>query len=516
MAFTRGHALVIGIGNYQHEPRMNVPITAADAHAVAEVLQDTQHCGYPAEQVTLLSKGGATRSTILAALDKLAQTSTDDTVLLFYCGHGDYASDGNYTLTTHDTQWKNQRVVPGTAISQAELLGKLRAVPASRVLLIFNACHAGEVSPVLGESDEPVTGKNLPDQTANALLSTGSGRIIITACREKQVSFIGPGSLTLFSQALTDGLRGQGLNGRVGYISAYDLYTHLFFAVGEAVEQHISENLKQRYGSTQEPELTILKGVGPFAVALHRGASTLGNFPTDHAPAESTAVRHVSPTQSQWALDQSIQQTVSGEGAVGVVGPVTASPITTGSGNTVIQSGRDTVHAGRDVTQVGGDYVRGDQIDARKAQGFINRPAGSVSQHFGDTVSGDKVSGDITATDISGTGVSIGHKGQVNVQQGGDQAAFAQAFARIYETINTRSPDPDVGKDKITETVKDIEQEAQKGEQANENKLAGWLNNLAGMAEDVFEVTVAALTGPQAAFATVARKVAERAKGERK
>jgi hypothetical protein len=36
------------------------------------------------------------------------------------------------------------------------------------------------------------------------------------------------------------------------------------------------------------------------------------------------------------------------------------------------------------------------------------------------------------------------------------------------------------------------------------------------MAEDVFEVTVAALTGPQAAFATVARKVAERAKGEQK
>jgi len=35
------------------------------------------------------------------------------------------------------------------------------------------------------------------------------------------------------------------------------------------------------------------------------------------------------------------------------------------------------------------------------------------------------------------------------------------------------------------------------------------------MAEDIFEVTIAALTGPQAAAATVARKVAEKAKRER-
>jgi hypothetical protein len=35
------------------------------------------------------------------------------------------------------------------------------------------------------------------------------------------------------------------------------------------------------------------------------------------------------------------------------------------------------------------------------------------------------------------------------------------------------------------------------------------------MAEDIFDVTVAALTGPQAAVATVARKVAAKAKQER-
>jgi len=35
------------------------------------------------------------------------------------------------------------------------------------------------------------------------------------------------------------------------------------------------------------------------------------------------------------------------------------------------------------------------------------------------------------------------------------------------------------------------------------------------MVEDIFDVTVAALTGPQAALATVARKVAAKVKQER-
>jgi hypothetical protein len=480
MPFIHGHALIIGIGSYQHESGLNVPITAADAQAVATVLRDPQYCGYPDAQVKLLANGNATRHGILAALTGLAmRTKPDDTVLLFYSGHGEYSADGVYQLTTHDTRLAQRKVVAGTGISQSELLDKLRAIPAKRLILLINACHAGELSPVLGDSDQPFTGQPLPQQAADAVLATGSGRIIMTACRENQVSYIGPGQITIFAQALIDGLRGQGLSGRAGYISAFDLYTHLYFAVGEAVEKRVPAALRQRYGNTQEPELTVLKGVGPFAMALYRGSTTLGDFPTDHLPPDDTAMREVSPARSQWAF----QQSISGAGAVGIGGSATNSPITTGSNNTVIQSGRDTIQAGGNVTQAGSDYVGGDKI---------------------------------SVGDVSGTGIAIGHNAQAHVQQGGgDHEAFARAFAQIYAAIKARGEDPDVDKEEVTNTVKSIQQEAQKGEQANENKLTRWLRNLAGMAEDIFEVTVAALTGPQAAFATVARKVAAKAKQER-
>jgi hypothetical protein len=38
MPFTQGHALLIGVGTYQHGPGWNVPITAADAAAVGRIL----------------------------------------------------------------------------------------------------------------------------------------------------------------------------------------------------------------------------------------------------------------------------------------------------------------------------------------------------------------------------------------------------------------------------------------------------------------------------------------------
>src|SRR5688572_7889 len=115
--FSQGHALLIGVGSYEHDPRLNVPATVADAEALNSVILDQGLCGYPAAQVSLLTRAAATRAGILAALDRLAQQTTEDaTVLLFYAGHGGYGSDGVYYLTSHDSQVVGGKVVPGTGV----------------------------------------------------------------------------------------------------------------------------------------------------------------------------------------------------------------------------------------------------------------------------------------------------------------------------------------------------------------------------------------------------------------
>ncbi len=468
-----------------------------------------------------LANDTATRDGILAALDNLAAAvGENDTLFLFYSGHGSYGTDGNYYLTASDTRLSGDKVAPGSGISQIELLERLRAVEAKRALLIFNACHSGEISPVLGEGDEPFTGANPPVQTTTALLATGEGRVIITASRANQYSFIGDADkgLTLFAQALAEGLRGEGMDivNRDGFISAFDLYTHLYYTLGEWATRRVSASVRKTYGDKQEPELTVLKGVGPFAVAIYNGATTLGEFSAPEDLDDGLPVQKSDRARSERILQNLLQ-----------------------------------IQAGRDVTQIGGD-----QINAEGSQGFVNRPTGPVTQTFGDTIHGDKVGGDkvggdkivgdsgitfgsgqtigditigdvagggiyktdinvgdrISTGDISGSGVAIGRGARASVRTGGGSEDLARAFAAIYDRINARAADPEPIKQIVIQQVKSVEEEAAKGEQADTGKIEGAFAVIARMTPDILEVTASTLLSPISGIATVVKKVAAKAR----
>ena len=103
MAFDSGYALIIGVGTYAHIPQLNVDMVTMDAQELAKVLRDPSYCGYPADHVTLLTGAAATRDAILNGLDMLeARTAEQDTILLFYSGHGLY-SDSGYHLAGNAT-----------------------------------------------------------------------------------------------------------------------------------------------------------------------------------------------------------------------------------------------------------------------------------------------------------------------------------------------------------------------------------------------------------------------------
>lgn len=320
MPFTQGHALIIGVGSYEHEPRLNVPAATADARAVAQVLRDERFCGYPEQQVQLLLGSQATRTALLEHLDALARRCpADATVVLFYCGHGILTRDGSYYLAASDTRLSGRVPVPDTALSQRELLEGLRALRAARVLLIFNACHSGMLMPTLdiqANQELPVL-QNLPDQTSAALLATGSGRAIMSACASTQFSYVGDGMLTIFTQALTAGLLGKGSISRGGYVSVFDLYNHVF----ETVRSTVASN----YDARQEPELTLLQGVGPFPVALYQGARELGVFEKATQAAHGV-VRQIDEATSKAAYERIV---AVGQG-IGVGGDLSGTAVAFG------------------------------------------------------------------------------------------------------------------------------------------------------------------------------------------
>jgi hypothetical protein len=76
------HALVIGINEYKHWSSLRS--AANDAQAVSDLLKS--HFGY--KNVTLLQNEQATRRNILSALDGYTRLTEQDSLLIYYAGHG--------------------------------------------------------------------------------------------------------------------------------------------------------------------------------------------------------------------------------------------------------------------------------------------------------------------------------------------------------------------------------------------------------------------------------------------
>jgi len=481
MSFQQGHAILIGVGSHQHIPRLDVPISVTDAQSVASILQDPGYCGYPAEQVRVLSHVEASAASILAELKALAgRVKPADTVTFFYEGHGDYGTDGNYYLVTHDAQASGDKVVAGTGLSQGALLEALRKVPAERVLLIFNACHAGELSPSSFGAGEPAIespafgAQTLPNTAADALLSTGSGRVILGACREDQRSYIGSGKLSLFTQALVDALQGKGILPRGGFINIFDLYT--------AVYESVKERALMTLGREQQPELTVLKGVGPFAVSLYRGASQtdLGLAEAPAEPPQDAAVRQTSPERSQRFYQQFVVQT---------------GGVNFGQGNQI---------------SIGGSVIGSQEsVDASGSRGFIYKPVGPVEQVFGDKIAGGKVTGDKIGGDKAignkidtGGGDFAGRDLDKSITQAPtleQLVAFLQVLRIDIQTAGV----PDKLRRAVEIDLEIAEAEAREA-QPNQPLLLSRLQSLRTLLEDAAGAGGAAL-----ALAELARKVVE-------
>ena len=81
------HALVIGINEYEHVPRLGH--AQNDAEAFARVLRERFE--FTKDNLTMLTDGDATRSEILRVFMEYTQDSNvgdDDRIVVFFAGHG--------------------------------------------------------------------------------------------------------------------------------------------------------------------------------------------------------------------------------------------------------------------------------------------------------------------------------------------------------------------------------------------------------------------------------------------
>lgn len=452
-SFNQGHAIVIGVG-------ADLPNTADDAIGLANILKDSSRCAYPDNHVALLTGERATRSHILSALDQLASTTKEDaTAIIYFSGHGYRAQTSigeAYYLMPFGYDLSR---LYETAVSDNELAAKLQAIPARRLLLLLDCCHAGGLDGAKA-AGLSLTKAPLPPQ-AEMLFSQGSGRVAIASSRADELSFAGK-PYSAFTLALIEALVGVGVAKEDGYVRVADLALHT------------RQMVPQRTNDRQHPILHF-EQADNFVLAYYAGGDSESKaLPFTQDPMieeEPGALRQQSTYQAQ----------LSGRGA-----------IAQGEGATAV--GERGVYVGGNV---GGGIHTGD----RHMQG--------------DDVGGDKIS----VGDISGSsGVAIGRGARSTVtsyQRGADVEAISDAFARLHQAV-TASQALVAQKTVAQQALEKLDQEAQKGEAADEEEVQQWLDVLLAMLPDIGEVAIDTFLNPIKGLSTVFRKIAAKAREQRR
>lgn len=130
-------ALIIGIDKYQHAPKLESAVK--DATAVRDVLQERYR--FARDRVIELLDGRATRVNIEHALYMLSrQVGPEDSVLIYYAGHGQYEEDGKLAWWIPVDAEPKQ---PGTFIMDVAILNYVRGMKAKHVYLVVDSCFSG-------------------------------------------------------------------------------------------------------------------------------------------------------------------------------------------------------------------------------------------------------------------------------------------------------------------------------------------------------------------------------------
>jgi hypothetical protein len=228
MPFTNAHALIVGIANYQYINKLP-PTVLNDAQGVYNLLVDPDYCGYLPGNVQHLSDKQATQAAMRQALASLAARCDPDSTVFFYISsHGGQieagACAGEYLLPV-DTLYRTDKIIAETAISGMEFTIALRAVPARKVVVVFDCCHAGGIGQPKNVAAS-VMKTGFSDGYYDAL-RTGRGRAILASSRNTEYSYVLPGAEnSLFTQHLLAGLRG-GIPSEDGLVRIFDLFEYL-------------------------------------------------------------------------------------------------------------------------------------------------------------------------------------------------------------------------------------------------------------------------------------------------
>jgi len=224
------HALVIGINDYRHLPRLRTAVN--DARAVGRVLREQ----YGFNTQLLIDPD---RDAMLEAFDAIRRkVDADDHLLIYYAGHGifDESVDKAYWLPADADAHSDIRWLIVDRITTT-----VRRMPAKHVLIVADSCYSGTLT------------RNISVQAStvgqfNRYLGTmfeKASRTLIASGGNEPVSDGGGSGHSVFAQAFLEALKNPGLQA---------------FTAEQLFRDHIKERVAGF--SQQIPEYKVIQDSG--------------------------------------------------------------------------------------------------------------------------------------------------------------------------------------------------------------------------------------------------------------
>jgi WD40 repeat protein/uncharacterized caspase-like protein len=217
-----GTAYIIAVGiNEYSNPQYNLKYAVADARSFGDEVsgRQAQLGRFEHIEVVPLLNENATKTNVLAALkrlaggseapslkatalDRLKRAEPEDTVIIYFAGHGT-AQAQRFYLIPHDLGYAGERTklteqglqtILGSSISDLELEAAVEGLDAGHLLLIIDACNSGQALEAEEKRRGPMNSKGL------AQLAYEKGMYILTAAQSYQAALeasqLGHGLLT--------------------------------------------------------------------------------------------------------------------------------------------------------------------------------------------------------------------------------------------------------------------------------------------------------------------------------
>ncbi|MBX2802203.1 MAG: caspase family protein [Myxococcales bacterium] len=231
------HVLAVGIDDYRNS-LLKLGFARDDAEAVGGFFEP----GLFGEVVPhVLVDDEASLEGIREAFEELARTAAPrDALLVYLAGHGVLEGEVFYFLPW-DAQVGSDEEVTASGLSQQELGEALATVPATKQLVVLDACHSGAASSALATM---IASRSSPGLIrAQTRLASSTGAFLIAASTDAQVAHeipeLGHGVLTY---AILQGLGEEGepeahLN-RDGNVTVNTLIQYVSESVPRLTEQY--------------------------------------------------------------------------------------------------------------------------------------------------------------------------------------------------------------------------------------------------------------------------------------